>query len=1296
MSDAAVAHSVAPFESASELREAHGRLLEAFDSQLGEDASSVGEAAALAHLEPEIRLFLERGAATGIYLEEIKERTSCQVLLDYWVSSLAQAGLQAGSVRLARFDAEHLPNLQQAHCLYVGLEAFRDQDRTYFFGRESDTKALLAQVRDAPLVVVLGASGSGKSSLVMGGVLPALTAEGTLRVVPPFVPGNAVLEHLVEAVLRSRGETDTSPASMASALRENPQSVLPLVGAEAPPALITIDQFEEVFTLSSVEDREALVASLAQLLEAGHRVILTMREEFRSRIVELRALSPYLDKAWYSMRPMDYDELRAAVEKPAALMNLQFQAGIVDDLVKKVLGQPAALPLLQFTLRSLWDKRDRNRITREVYGKTGDPLNALKASADQFYDGLAPQTQIEVRRVLLELVLVDELLEAYRQPVPMSRLLQAGKANTEEVIELLAENDYVRITAGAAAADAIVEVKHESLVRNWPRFVAWIDEKRIERRQRLSLSQAAERWAESGKPTEGLLTGWQLEEAKGYSNLSAVEEEFVQASAKAVERTQWERENALLREAEKTLEQQRRNRRNAAFVGAGAFVVIVLAGLAGLFAWKASRAGRQATELLREAESTRLMANADRLQDADYDASLLVNLEALRATPTLDASAGLLRRFVSHPHLSAFLSHKDMVNSVTFSPDGKRLASASDDNTVSLWDVENRKLQAMLEAHKDEVASVAFSPDGKRLASASRDKSVILWDVDSRKPVATLQGHKHEVDSVTFSPDGKELASASADETVILWDVDSGKPLATLEEHKGGITSVAFSPDGTRLAVASAINLTLWDVDSRKPLATLQGHTSFVMSVAFSPDGQVLASASSDKTVILWDVNNRKPLATLETHQQVLSVAFSPDGKLLASVGFDESPSASSIYAFNQARPTVILWDVDDRKPLASLVGHRDVARSVAFSPDGSLLASASADKSVILWDIASRRPLATLWRQGRAVYSEVHDVAFSPDGNRLASANRDKTVTLWDVASRMPLASLEGHQFGVYRVAFSPDGKMLASASRDRTVILWDLDSRKPLATLKGHRDYLVDIAFSPDGNRLASASEDNTVILWDVASRKPLATLEGHKGNVRSVAFSPDGRMLASASEDKNLILWDVDSHKPLATLRGDKGPALGVAFSPDGKVLASASEKKTVILWDVDSGQPLATLEGHKAAVYGVAFSPDGKRLASASADETVILWDVDSHKPLVTLEGHMGPVESVAFSPDGKRLASASWDTTVILWDLDLDILMAEACRTANRNLTCEEWRNYIGADKPYRETCPGLPGPGRCD
>ena len=558
---------------------------------------------------------------------------------------------------------------------------------------------------------------------------------------------------------------------------------------------------------------------------------------------------------------------------------------------------------------------------------------------------------------------------------------------------------------------------------------------------------------------------------------------------------------------------------------------------------------------------------------------------------------------------------------------------------------------AYLSSRTKGVTSVAFSLDGKRLALGTEDSTVIVWDLDSRKPLATLKGHKDRVWSVAFSPDGKRLAS-SADKTVILWGLESLKPvmqpLATLEGHKDQVFGVTFSPDGMRLASASSDNtVILWDLDSLtpvvQPLATLEGHKDSVLSVAFSPDGQRLASASGDKTVLLWDLASPKPvlqpLATLEGHKTLVwSVVFSTDGKRLASADNDS---------------TVILWDLDNRRPMTKLEEHKWDVQSVAFSPDGKRLASASADKTVILWDLESRKPLVIL--EGHK--DGVSTLAFSPDSRRLASS-ADKTVFLWGLDSlkpvMQPLAKLEGHKAGVYSVAFSPDGKQLASASADPSVILWDLENLKPvmqpLATLAGHKDPFSSVAFSPDGKRLASASWDKTVILWDVASRQPMATLEGHNYLVLSVAFSPDGKWLASASADK------------------------------------------TVILWDVASGKPLATFEGHKDQVQSVAFSPDGKRLASASSDKTVILWDVASRKPLATLEGRKGDYQSVAFSPDGKRLASAGADNTVVLWDLDPAHLLDQACHTVGRNLSCSEWRDSIGANLPYRLTCPAFAPP----
>ncbi len=534
-----------PFESASELRKEHNALMEALDRQLERDPSEEGEAEGLARLEPEIRRFLGRGAATGTYLEDISERTACQVMLDYWVSSLSRIGIQASGARLSPFDNEKLPVLEDSACPYVGLEAFRDE--TNFFGREDDTRELLARIRDLPLVSVVGSSGSGKSSIVMAGVLPALRVSGAvpaLRLAPPFVPGHAVLENLANAVRTVNPAGGGGAADDVALLRQDPKHLLSMLGGL--PTLITIDQFEEVFTLSERSEREALVGNLAQLLSAGqrHRVILTVRAEFDGRINELLPLAPYLEKARFWMRPMSYDELKAAVEKPAAQVNLQFQPGLPDDLVKKVLGQPAALPLLQFTLHSLWERRNRNRITWEVYSSVGDPLEALEKYADDFYANQIPQTREEIERILKELVWVDELLEAYRQPVAKRSLLQAGKANTEDVLSLLVKHRLVCVTPGTTAADDIVEIQHEALVRNWPRFVGWIDEKRRQRRARLELTQAAKQW-EGSKNPEDLYSGWRLQEASGQPDLTDPEKKFIEASKQAVNDKQKEKESAL-------------------------------------------------------------------------------------------------------------------------------------------------------------------------------------------------------------------------------------------------------------------------------------------------------------------------------------------------------------------------------------------------------------------------------------------------------------------------------------------------------------------------------------------------------------------------------------------------------------------------------------------------------------------------------------------------------------------------------------------------------------------------------
>jgi WD40 repeat protein len=589
-----------------------------------------------------------------------------------------------------------------------------------------------------------------------------------------------------------------------------------------------------------------------------------------------------------------------------------------------------------------------------------------------------------------------------------------------------------------------------------------------------------------------------------------------------------------------------------------------------------------------------------------------------------------------HAELRTLRGHTGGIWSVAFSPDGRWLASGGNDGTARIWDVATGQEIHKLESGVRKISSLAFSPDGRRLATASEDKRVVMvWDVTTGKkvlPIATT--HEDFLMSLAFSPDGCRIATGSQDRTVRVWDARTGDeqiPLSPLKRpHDKVATSapVAFSPDGRWIA-SGGDAVRVWDaMTGRQALPPLDHPAT---RIAFSPDARQIAAAGGGRAR-LWDLATGK---VVRTFKGSAPVAFSPDGKWLAC----------------HEAGRILLWDLtshQEQEPLLTLRGHTSNIVGVAFSPDGSRLATGGGDGTVKLWHATI--PQEAMPLSGPSVQRAV----FYRDGTRLVSISQDRIVKVWDTTTGQVLSSFRGLDSPGRAAGHSPNGQRIALAGEDGSVQVWDRTTGQSVLSLPANADtgIVQDIALSPDGTRLATAGRQGKVTVWDVATGRQVALppLVGEEDGFRCVAFSPDGASLAAGSADKTVIVWATATGQKKFTCRGHSHFVWGLAFSPDGKRLASASLDTTLRVWDTTTGRETLPhpLTGHAHFVHHVTFSPDGQRLASASIDGKVKIWDATTGEEILSLTGHHGAVESVAFSPDGHRLVSAGADG-VLLWD-----------------------------------------------
>ncbi|MBD2676099.1 MULTISPECIES: WD40 repeat domain-containing protein [Nostoc] len=942
---------------------------------------------------------------------------------------------------------------------YLGLKTFEIKDKDKFFGREKWIANLSDRLKKDDALLLLGAAYTGKSSLILAGLIPYLGYYKNSLINVTFQPDENPFQSLYKCLGFTYGKQSKIADSGREIREDTLINIVTFLKQDYECILIFIDRFEELFTKTQKPERDKFVASLFQLLQqqdSSVKVVLTMRSDFLDRFSEYPQLAKLHDRYSCILTRMSDDELKLAIAEPATRNGVTFEEGLIEQIIDDFHQQDDSLPLLEYTLDVLWKSENiqnwvlqtktYQELKEQIFGDFSEQAYQFINPSVGWCDRNLREKEQEIQKLhlaLTELKLREQSARVLNLlPVqPLEGLVLAIQTMGENLEKY--PNQLLAPVLGSLKEATNTPIEANSL-RGHEQEVNCLafspDGKFIASG---SSDSTVCLWNIVGNPTAQFLLGHEQE-----VNCLAFSPDgkFIVSGSIDGILCLWDLQGNLMTQP-----------------------------------WQGHEEGVIAVAF---------SSNSDSIVSVGFDGTVCL--------------WDLQGNAITQP----WRGHKEGVISVAFSPNGDCIVSVGFDGMVCLWDLQGNAITQPWHKHEAKIICVAFSPDRKFIISGSSDSTVRLWDIQGNPIGQPWRGHEGRVNSVAFSPDGKFIISGSCDRTIRLWDIDGNPITQPWRGHEGQVNSLAFSPDGKLIISGSDKTVRLWELDQilqdRVIGRSQRKYENWVNSVAFSPDGKLIVSASNDSTVRLWDIDGNPIGQPWRRHEkEVNSVAFRPDGKLIVSASNDS---------------TVRLWDIDGNPIGQPWYGHEKEVNSVAFSPDGKWIVSASNDSTVRLWDIDGNA-IGQPWHGHE---KEVNSAAFSPDGKLIVSASNDSTVRLWDIDGNAIGQPWRGHEKEVNSVAFSPDSKWIVSASNDSTVRLWDIDGNAIGQPWRGHEKEVNSVAFSPDSKWIVSASNDSTVRLWDIDGNPIGQPWRGHEYWVNSAVFSPDGQLIASGSLDGTVRLW------------------------------------------------------------------------------------------------------------------------------------------------------------------------------